>query len=96
MQLLDLDGSNVRVTRDRTTTRLEGTVAKLSAAAAQALNQTFGGRCSSRAWGAPSRCRCSTWPCLDHSSVYLTRRGTAGRADMDAVLGMLSEGRDSY
>ncbi len=33
---------------------------------------------------------------LDHSSVYLTRRGTAGRADMDAVLGMLSEGRDSY
>ena len=42
VQLLDLEGSNVRVTQDRSTTRLEGTVAKLSAAAAQALNQTFG------------------------------------------------------
>ena len=43
MQLLDLDGSNVRVTHDGSTTRLEGTVAKLSIAAAQALNQ---GGCS--------------------------------------------------
>ncbi len=42
VQLLDLDGSNVKVTQDGATTRLEGTVAKLSSAAAQALNQTFG------------------------------------------------------
>ncbi len=42
VQLLDLDGTNVRITQDGNTTRLEGTVAKLSATAAQALNQTFG------------------------------------------------------
>jgi len=42
VQLLDLDGSNVKITQDGSTTRLEGTVAKLSSAAAQALNQTFG------------------------------------------------------
>ena len=73
VQLLDLEGSNVRVTQDRSTTRLEGTVAKLSAAAAQALNQTFGGRCSSRAWGAPSRCRCSArpWPRTTAASTSL-------------------------
>ena len=42
VQLLDLDGTNVQVTQDGSTTRIEGTVAKLSSAAAQALNQTFG------------------------------------------------------
>ncbi|MDQ4131623.1 MAG: hypothetical protein M3179_00075, partial [Actinomycetota bacterium] len=42
VQLLDLDGTNVKVTQDGDTTRLEGTVAKLSATAAEALNQTFG------------------------------------------------------
>ncbi|CAA9270060.1 MAG: hypothetical protein AVDCRST_MAG76-3319 [uncultured Acidimicrobiales bacterium] len=42
VQLLDLDGTNVKITQDGNTTRLEGTVAKLSATAAQALNQTFG------------------------------------------------------
>ncbi|MDQ6838857.1 MAG: hypothetical protein M3137_11130 [Actinomycetota bacterium] len=42
VQLLDLDGSNLKITQDGDTTRLEGTVAKLSATAAQALNQTFG------------------------------------------------------
>ena len=42
VELLDLDGSNVTVTPDGSTTRIEGTVALLSADAAQALNQTFG------------------------------------------------------
>jgi len=42
VQLLDLDGSNVKVTQDGSTTRVEGTVAKLSSTAASALNQTFG------------------------------------------------------
>ena len=42
VQLLDLDGTNVKITPDGATTRLEGTVAKLSSAAASALNQTFG------------------------------------------------------
>jgi len=42
VQLLDLDGTNVKVTQDGSTTRLEGTVAKLSATAASALNSTFG------------------------------------------------------
>ncbi len=42
VQLLDLDGTNVRITQDGSTTRLEGTVAKLSATAASALNQAFG------------------------------------------------------
>ncbi len=42
VQLLDLDGTNVKVTQDGATTRVEGTVAKLSATAAGALNQTFG------------------------------------------------------
>jgi len=40
--LLDLDGTNVKVTPDGAVTRVEGTVAKLSSAAADALNQTFG------------------------------------------------------
>ena len=42
VKLLDLDGTNVKVTQDGSTTRIEGTVAKLSSAAADALNQTFG------------------------------------------------------
>ena len=42
MQLLDLDGTNVKITKDGDTTRIEGTVAKLSSTAAAALNQTFG------------------------------------------------------
>ncbi|MDP8976675.1 MAG: hypothetical protein M3N28_10000 [Actinomycetota bacterium] len=43
VQLLDLDGTNVMVSKDADgQTRLEGTVAKLSSAAADALNQTFG------------------------------------------------------
>jgi len=42
VQLLDLDGTNLRISQDGSTTRLEGTVAKLSSAAASALNQTFG------------------------------------------------------
>ncbi|MGI8982964.1 MAG: hypothetical protein ACR2HM_00245 [Acidimicrobiales bacterium] len=42
VKLLDLDGTNVKVTQDGSITRVEGTVAKLSSAAAQALNQTFG------------------------------------------------------
>jgi len=40
--LLDLDGTNVKMTQDGSTTRLDGTVAKLSSAAAGALNDTFG------------------------------------------------------
>ncbi|MCA1703035.1 MAG: hypothetical protein LC808_07080, partial [Actinobacteria bacterium] len=42
VQLLDLDGTNVKVSQDGATTRLEGTVAKLSSTAATALNSTFG------------------------------------------------------
>ncbi|MDQ6727745.1 MAG: hypothetical protein M3066_16500, partial [Actinomycetota bacterium] len=42
VQILDLDGTNVKITQDGSTTRLEGTVAKLSSTAASALNQTFG------------------------------------------------------
>ena len=42
VDLLDLDGTNVKVTPDGSTTRVEGTVAKLSSAAASALNETFG------------------------------------------------------
>ncbi len=42
VQLLDLDGTNVKMSTDGDVTRLEGTVAKLSQAAADALNQTFG------------------------------------------------------
>ena len=43
VQLLDLDGSKVQVTKDsQGQIHLDGTVAKLSAPAAQALNQTFG------------------------------------------------------
>jgi len=43
VQLLDLDGTNVKVSKDaQGQTKLEGTVAKLSSAAAAALNQTFG------------------------------------------------------
>ncbi len=42
VQLLDLDGSNVQVTQDGAVTRVEGTVAELSATGAQALNQAFG------------------------------------------------------
>jgi len=42
VQLLDLDGSNVKITQDGDTTKLDGTVAKLSATAAGALNSTFG------------------------------------------------------
>ena len=42
VQLLDLDGTNVKVTQDGATTRIEGTVAKLSSTAASALNSTFG------------------------------------------------------
>ncbi|HWC10569.1 MAG TPA: hypothetical protein VG455_05030 [Acidimicrobiales bacterium] len=42
-QILDLDGSNVQVTQDaQGNTRLDGTVAKLSATGADALNKTFG------------------------------------------------------
>jgi hypothetical protein len=42
VHLLDLDGTNVEITQDGDTTRLEGTVAKLSATAAQAMNEAFG------------------------------------------------------
>ena len=43
VQLLDLDGTNVKVSKGaQGETRLEGTVAKLSSAAAAALNETFG------------------------------------------------------
>lgn len=43
VQLLDLDGSKVQVTKDsQGQVRLDGTVAKLSAPAADALNKTFG------------------------------------------------------
>ncbi len=42
VQLLDLDGTNVKMSSDGGVTKLEGTVAKLSTAAADALNQTFG------------------------------------------------------
>ncbi len=42
VQLLDLDGTNVKVSTEGAVTKLEGTVAKLSTAAADALNQTFG------------------------------------------------------
>jgi hypothetical protein len=42
-QILDLDGTNVKVTQDaQGQTRLDGTVAKLSATGADALNKTFG------------------------------------------------------
>ena len=41
--LLDLDGSKVQISKDaQGQVHLDGTVAKLSAPAAQALNQTFG------------------------------------------------------
>jgi len=42
VQLLDLDGTNVKITQDGDTTKLDGTVAKLSATAAGAMNSTFG------------------------------------------------------
>lgn len=43
VQLLDLDGHNVKVTKDaQGMVHLDGTVAELSTAAANALNQTFG------------------------------------------------------
>ena len=42
-QILDLDGTNVKVTQDaQGQTRLDGTVAKLSATGADAMNKTFG------------------------------------------------------
>lgn len=40
--LLDLDGSKVKVTQDASGVHLDGTVAKLSSTAAEALNTTFG------------------------------------------------------
>ncbi|HZQ35130.1 MAG TPA: hypothetical protein VFD32_04295 [Dehalococcoidia bacterium] len=43
VQLLDLDGHDVKVTKDtQGLVHLDGTVAQLSSAAANALNQTFG------------------------------------------------------
>ncbi|HLZ68671.1 MAG TPA: hypothetical protein VKV26_02060 [Dehalococcoidia bacterium] len=43
VQLLDLDGHDVKVTKDaQGMVHLDGTVAELSSAAASALNQTFG------------------------------------------------------
>jgi hypothetical protein len=43
VQLLDLDGHDVKVTKDaQGMVHLDGTVAQLSSAAANALNQTFG------------------------------------------------------
>jgi hypothetical protein len=43
VQLLDLDGTNVQMSSDgQGVTKLEGAVAKLSSAAAAALNETFG------------------------------------------------------
>jgi hypothetical protein len=41
-QILDLDGTNVKISQDGAQTRLDGTVAKLSATGADALNKTFG------------------------------------------------------
>ncbi len=42
-QILDLDGTNVKMSQDaQGHTRLDGTVAKLSATGAEALNKTFG------------------------------------------------------
>ncbi len=42
-QILDLDGTNVKMTKDaQGQTRLDGTIAKLSATGADALNKTFG------------------------------------------------------
>jgi hypothetical protein len=41
-QILDLDGTNVKISQDGEQTRLDGTVAKLSATGADALNKTFG------------------------------------------------------
>jgi len=40
--VLDLDGTNLKVTKDGANTRLDGTIAKISQTGADALNKTFG------------------------------------------------------
>ena len=41
-QIIDLDGTNVKMSQDGANTRLDGTIAKLSQTGADALNKTFG------------------------------------------------------